>query len=114
MPFPTRRRGAPIELTRHSGTGARGQRRTRAQLAVGMHGAILALAMFLPQGAAVVELFPYGVPAAHYTPYRTLAELPGLGLTYRAWEVRSCAASPTRRSRLFLPRAAYQPAGAVP
>ena len=58
------------------------------QLAVGMHGSILALAMFMPAGGALVELFPYGVPASHYTPYRTLAELPHLQLAYRAWEVR--------------------------
>ncbi len=57
----------------------------RARLAFGMHGSLLILAIFLPPGAVLVEGFPYGVPADNYTPYRTLAGLPGMGLMYRPW-----------------------------
>ncbi|XP_076470892.1 protein O-linked-mannose beta-1,4-N-acetylglucosaminyltransferase 2-like [Babylonia areolata] len=52
---------------------------------VGMHGSLLALAAFLPQGSVVVELFPYAVPPHHYAPYATLSALPGMLLAYRAW-----------------------------
>lgn len=52
---------------------------------VGMHGALMVLSAFLPPGAVVVELFPYGISADNYTPYRTLVQLPGLDLTYRSW-----------------------------
>uniref|UniRef100_UPI00358DEC48 protein O-linked-mannose beta-1,4-N-acetylglucosaminyltransferase 2 isoform X1 n=1 Tax=Myxine glutinosa TaxID=7769 RepID=UPI00358DEC48 len=52
---------------------------------VSMHGSQLAVAVFLPPGAAVVEIFPYAVNPTHYTPYRTLASLPGMALSYIAW-----------------------------
>ncbi|XP_078607616.1 protein O-linked-mannose beta-1,4-N-acetylglucosaminyltransferase 2-like [Branchiostoma floridae x Branchiostoma japonicum] len=57
----------------------------KASMLVGMHGSFLTLAMFLPPGAVVVELFPYAVNPEHYAPYRTLASLPGMELTYAAW-----------------------------
>ncbi|KAI8504424.1 Protein O-linked-mannose beta-1,4-N-acetylglucosaminyltransferase 2 [Branchiostoma belcheri] len=57
----------------------------KASMVVGMHGSFLTLAMFLPPGAVVVELFPYAVNPEHYVPYRTLASLPGMRLTYAAW-----------------------------
>lgn len=56
-----------------------------ADLLVGVHGALLVLAMFLKPGAIFIELFPYGIPPDDYTPYRTLATLPGMGIVYRAW-----------------------------
>ena len=33
----------------------------------------------------MVELFPYAVNPQHYTPYKTLASLPGMGIIYRSW-----------------------------
>jgi protein O-mannose beta-1,4-N-acetylglucosaminyltransferase len=54
-------------------------------LVVGMHGSMLAMAMFLPPGAAVLELYPYAVPPQQYTPFRTLCALPGMNLSYTAW-----------------------------
>ncbi|XP_062848293.1 protein O-linked-mannose beta-1,4-N-acetylglucosaminyltransferase 2 [Trichomycterus rosablanca] len=56
-----------------------------ASMLVSMHGAQLITSMFLPRGAAVIELFPYGVNPEHYTPYKTLASLPGMDLQYTAW-----------------------------
>ena len=50
---------------------------------VGMHGAELILALFLPPGSAIVELFPYGINPDNYTPYKTLARIKGL--EYVAW-----------------------------
>lgn len=58
----------------------------RSALAVGMHGSILVMAMFMPRGAALLELYPYAVPSNNYTPYRTMARLEGMDLAYDAWE----------------------------
>ena len=58
-----------------------------AQVLVGMHGSLLVLSMFLSPGAVLVELFPYAVVPENYTPYKTLAELYGMGLVYRSWRV---------------------------
>lgn len=58
---------------------------SNASMLVSMHGAQLVTALFLPRGAAVVELFPYAVNPDHYTPYKTLATLPGMDLQYIAW-----------------------------
>ena len=54
-----------------------------ADLLVGMHGAGLALALLLPPGGALLELFPYGLRPERYRPYRRLCQL--RGLSYRAW-----------------------------
>ncbi|XP_005994637.1 protein O-linked-mannose beta-1,4-N-acetylglucosaminyltransferase 2 [Latimeria chalumnae] len=59
---------------------------SKASMLVSMHGAQLVTAIFLPQGATIVELFPYAVNPEHYTPYKTLASLPGMGLQYIAWQ----------------------------
>ena len=56
-----------------------------AVAAFGMHGSILVLAMFMPPGSVLVEGFPYGVPPENYTPYKTMVELPGQRMAYRAW-----------------------------
>jgi protein O-mannose beta-1,4-N-acetylglucosaminyltransferase len=57
----------------------------KAVVAIGMHGSALILGMFLPPGALLVELFPYRIPAENYTPYKTMAGLPGMQLAYKAW-----------------------------
>lgn len=59
-------------------------RRARAVLA--MHGSILMMIMFCRRGTVVIEMFPFAVPSQNYTPYKTLAELTGMELVYRAWE----------------------------
>ncbi|KAJ7985634.1 hypothetical protein DPEC_G00354100 [Dallia pectoralis] len=56
-----------------------------ASMLVSMHGAQLVSSLFLPRGAVVVELFPYAVNPEQYTPYKTLASLPGMDLQYVAW-----------------------------
>lgn len=58
---------------------------SEASMLVSMHGAQMITSMFLPRGAAVVELFPYAVNPEQYTPYKTLASLPGMDLQYVAW-----------------------------
>ncbi|KAK2854837.1 hypothetical protein Q7C36_006706 [Tachysurus vachellii] len=58
---------------------------SEASMLVSMHGAQLITSMFLPRGAAVIELFPYAVHPEQYTPYKTLASLPGMDLQYIAW-----------------------------
>lgn len=55
-----------------------------SQALVGMHGAGLALAAFLPESAVLVELFPYGVDAGLLQPYRYLCEI--YRLRYVHWQ----------------------------
>ncbi len=57
----------------------------KCKVVVGMHGSLLTLLMFLLPGSVVVELYPYAVNPGHYTPYKTLANIPGMQLTYKAW-----------------------------
>uniref|UniRef100_A0A1A8FVT7 Protein O-linked-mannose beta-1,4-N-acetylglucosaminyltransferase 2 n=5 Tax=Nothobranchius TaxID=28779 RepID=A0A1A8FVT7_9TELE len=56
-----------------------------AFMLVSMHGAQLISSLFLPRGAVVVELFPFAVNPEQYTPYKTLASLPGMDLHYISW-----------------------------
>ena len=52
---------------------------------IGMHGALMSLATFLPPESILIEMFPYGIPAEKYTPYKTLAELPTMKIRYASW-----------------------------
>lgn len=56
-----------------------------AVVLIGMHGALLALSAFLPPGALLIEMFPFGIPAENYTPYKTLALLPSMNIKYVTW-----------------------------
>lgn len=58
---------------------------SKASALIGMHGSMLILAMFLPPGAKLIELFPFGINPDNYTPYRTLVELPGMNILYASW-----------------------------
>jgi protein O-mannose beta-1,4-N-acetylglucosaminyltransferase len=49
----------------------------RTGVAIGLHGSVLIMSMFLPPGAILVELFPFAVPPENYTPYKTLVNLRG-------------------------------------
>ncbi|KAJ3083428.1 Protein O-linked-mannose beta-1,4-N-acetylglucosaminyltransferase 2 [Quaeritorhiza haematococci] len=57
----------------------------RARMVLGMHGSIMVMTMFCRRGTVVLEMFPFGVPPENYTPYRTLAQLPGMMMVYRSW-----------------------------
>jgi hypothetical protein len=59
----------------------------RARIVLGMHGSILVMAMFCRRGTTLLEMFPFAVPAERYTPYKTMANLPDMGLIYRVWVV---------------------------
>lgn len=52
-------------------------------LLVGMHGAGLIFALFLPQNSNLIELFPYKTNPSYYTPYKQLASL--RDLNYFSW-----------------------------
>ncbi|KAJ3076188.1 Protein O-linked-mannose beta-1,4-N-acetylglucosaminyltransferase 2 [Podochytrium sp. JEL0797] len=58
----------------------------RAKVLVAMHGSIMIMGMFCRKGTVMLELYPYAVPSDNYTPYRTMAQLSGMNLVYRAWE----------------------------
>jgi protein O-mannose beta-1,4-N-acetylglucosaminyltransferase len=55
----------------------------RAKIAIGMHGSIMIMGMFMPPGSILVELYPFAVPSENYTPYRTMSNLLGMNLVYR-------------------------------
>lgn len=57
----------------------------RADALIGMHGSMLIMALFLPPGASLIELFPFGINPDNYTPYRTMVELPGMNVIYASW-----------------------------
>ena len=57
----------------------------KADALIGMHGSMLIMAMFLPPGASLIELFPFGINPDNYTPYRTMVELPGMNVIYASW-----------------------------
>jgi protein O-mannose beta-1,4-N-acetylglucosaminyltransferase len=59
---------------------------SEASILIGMHGSSLILSMFLQEASALLELFPYAIPAEEYTPYKTLVELPGMNIAYQFWE----------------------------
>ncbi|KAI9329335.1 hypothetical protein BDR26DRAFT_872639 [Obelidium mucronatum] len=58
----------------------------RAKVVIAMHGSILIMGMFCRKGTVILELYPYAVPSKNYTPYKTMSELQGMHLVYRAWE----------------------------
>eukprot|EP00042_Codosiga_hollandica_P046210 m.482705 g.482705 ORF g.482705 m.482705 type:complete len:639 (+) comp57192_c0_seq4:42-1958(+) len=53
--------------------------------AIGMHGSLLIMGMFLPPNSFLLELFPFAVLPERYAPFKTMASLPALQLRYRAW-----------------------------
>lgn len=56
-----------------------------ARILVGMHGAALALGMFMPRGSLLLELWPYGIDPASAPVYRAMCALEDSGLAYMAW-----------------------------
>ncbi|XP_046328957.2 protein O-linked-mannose beta-1,4-N-acetylglucosaminyltransferase 2-like [Haliotis rufescens] len=52
---------------------------------IGMHGSLMILSTFLKPGSFVIELFPYAINPDSYTPFKTLAEIRGMQLVYKAW-----------------------------
>ena len=77
-----------VRLEEYSGRlQALASRVKHARAIVGMHGAMLALGLWLPQGSVLLELFPFAVPAEDYQPYRKMCEL--VGIKYLAWENKS-------------------------
>eukprot|EP00917_Polyrhabdina_sp_WS-2016_P014342 GHVP01031417.1.p1 GENE.GHVP01031417.1~~GHVP01031417.1.p1 ORF type:complete len:626 (+),score=89.03 GHVP01031417.1:436-2313(+) len=57
-----------------------------AVMAIGMHGSILIMALFMPRNSILIEMYPYAVPSGNYTPYKHLCGLSGIDIEYRAWE----------------------------
>jgi len=74
---------------------------SKSSILIGMHGSLLALAMFLPRGSTVVELFPYAINPAHYTPYKTLAGLRGMDVNYVSWRNMDIARTVPHPERLW-------------
>ena len=57
---------------------------SRAFMVIGIHGAHLVTSLFMKPLSILIEIFPFAVPSARYTPFKTLAEL--LSIPYIAWE----------------------------
>lgn len=57
----------------------------RSLVVIGMHGSLLVMAGFMTPGSLLLEAFPYAVPGANYTPYKTMCSLPGVRIAYRTW-----------------------------
>lgn len=55
-----------------------------ASILISVHGSALILSMFLKPGSIIIELFPFGVKAERYAPYKTLANI--INLSYFSWE----------------------------
>lgn len=53
---------------------------------IGMHGSLFSLIPWLPNDSLVIEIFPFAVPAANYTPYKTLSH--ALQLKYFPVEIK--------------------------
>ena len=71
----------------------------RTTVLISMHGSLLSFSMFLPPGTILIELFPYAINPNNYTPYKTLAELPGMGILHQAWQnkqLENAVSHPTR------------------
>lgn len=79
--------GLPVYFVRNEDTSFKKQASIlrRSIIAIGMHGSLLIMSMFLPPGALLIELYPLYVPGENYTPYKTLANLPGMNIWYGAW-----------------------------
>ena len=58
---------------------------SKTVVSIGLHGSALIFAMFMPKNSILIEMFPFAVPGENYSPYRTLALLPELELTYKMW-----------------------------
>jgi protein O-mannose beta-1,4-N-acetylglucosaminyltransferase len=83
------RYGQPVDIVSMESNSFRSQVKIlrETKIAIGLHGSILIMGMFLPPGSILVELFPYAIPSENYTPYRTMCQLPGMNIIYKAWEV---------------------------
>eukprot|EP01147_Barroeca_monosierra_P009015 gene9015-1344_t len=79
--------GVPVVIIRMETHTFEDQIRVLSQTraAIGMHGSILIMGMFLPPSAVIFELYPYAINPEHYTPYRDMANLPGMNLKYASW-----------------------------
>ena len=56
---------------------------SKCDVLIGMHGSLLIMALFLPRGSLLIELYPYAVNPGLYTPFKKLCEI--IGVSYRAW-----------------------------
>lgn len=54
-------------------------------LLIGMHGSAMILAIFLPQGSKILELFPFGIQPEFVSPIKALCSLPDVNYNYKAW-----------------------------
>ena len=57
----------------------------KSDMLVGMHGAGMALAAFLPTGAAVLEMFPFAIDPVNVSPIMAMCDLRDVGLHYVYW-----------------------------
>lgn len=56
-----------------------------SKLLVGMHGAGMILAMFMPSGSIALELFPYGIVKEHVSALHSLSSVKDVHFGYLSW-----------------------------
>lgn len=56
-----------------------------ARFAIGMHGAILIMSMFLPTSSVLLEMFPYAINPDNQRTYKEMVRLPGMEIEYLTW-----------------------------
>ena len=72
-----------------------------AKIFLAMHGSGMILGMFLPPGAKLLELWPYGIDPNAASVYKCMARLPGMNLDYLSWTNEDFALSVVNED--FLP-----------
>lgn len=58
---------------------------TKTRILIGMHGSAMILAMFLPPGSTIIELFPFGIQPFFVSPLKALCSRPNVFYKYFAW-----------------------------
>ncbi|XP_054279038.1 protein O-linked-mannose beta-1,4-N-acetylglucosaminyltransferase 2-like [Macrosteles quadrilineatus] len=57
----------------------------QSQLLVGMHGSAMILAIFMPRGSRIIELFPFGIQPNFVSPLRALCQNKHIYYNYESW-----------------------------
>lgn len=57
----------------------------KSSVLVGMHGSAMILSVFLPPGAVIIELFPFGLQPQYVSPTKAMCSIQGINYQYFSW-----------------------------